>query len=83
MSSKQNWQAWVDVKWKPGTPTTAWENWNGNPKVKGAWSTLGDWDCRLWLNVQTPDELEDFVWKHIRKNQWVDTTQTHWAKQWF
>jgi hypothetical protein len=37
----------------------------------------------LWLNVATPDELEEFVWKEIRKNQWVESTETHWAKQWF
>ncbi len=46
-------------------------------------STLGNWDCMMWLNVATPDELEDFVWREIRKNQWVEATETHWAKQWF
>ena len=80
--SKNTWQAWVHVKWKPGTPSTAWEGWKGNPKVRGAWSTLGEWDCLLWLNVGTPDELEEFVWKEIRRSEWVERTQTSWAKQW-
>lgn len=28
----QNWQAWVNVKWKAGSPSTAWEGWKGNPR---------------------------------------------------
>jgi hypothetical protein len=78
-----NWQAWVQIKWKSGTPSTAWEAWQGNDTVKAAWSTLGEWDSTLWLNVSTPDELEEFVWKHIRKNEWVADTKTSWAKQWW
>jgi hypothetical protein len=81
--TKNQWQALVNIKWKSGTPSTAWESWKGNSKIKAAWSTLGDWDCMLWVDVQTPDELEEFVWNNIRKNQWVDGTQTHWAKHWF
>ncbi len=79
----KDWQPWVRLKWKAGAPADAWHAWKGNPAVKGAWSTQGDWDCTLWLNVTTPEELEDFVWKKVRGNQWVDTTETHWAKQWF
>lgn len=77
------WEAWVHVRWKAGTPSTAWEGWKGNKKIKGAWSTQGDWDCMLWLSVQTPDELEEFVWKEIRNNPWVETTRSQWCKHWF
>lgn len=83
MSNKAQWQSWVWIKWKAGAPTTAWEGWKGNPKIKGAWSTLGEWDSMLWVDATTPDELEEFVWKTIRTNQWVDTTSTTWAKHWF
>lgn len=81
--SKSNWQAWVWVKWKPGTPTNAWESWKGNQQIKSAWSTLGDWDSVLWVDASTPDQLEEFVWKTIRKNEWVADTMTSWAKQWW
>ena len=81
--SKDLWQALVNIKWKSGTPSTAWETWKGHAKIKAAWSTLGTWDCMLWVDVHTPDELEEFVWSNIRKNQWVEATQTHWAKHWF
>lgn len=81
--TKQEWQAWVWVKWKPGTPSTAWESWKSNSWIKGAWSTLGQWDCVLWLNAKTPEELEEFVWKTIRKNEWVQDTNTTWSKQWW
>jgi len=77
------WQAWVNVKWKPGTPDSAWQKWKDNQSVRGVWSTTGNWDCTIWLDVSTPDELEQFVWKEVRGNQWVDNTETYWAKQWF
>lgn len=83
MSNGSNWQAWVNIKWKPGTPADAWSKWQENKWVKGIWSTTGDWDCSIWLDVKTPDELEQFVWKEVRSNQWVDQTQTSWAKQWW
>ena len=81
-SEKHVWQAWVNVKWKPGTPADAWETWASNSNVKGAWSTQGEWDASLWVDVKTPDELEKFVWSKIRNNKWVEATETHWAKRW-
>ena len=81
--SKSNWSAWVWVKWKPGTPATAWEGWKSNPSIKSAWSTQGEWDSCLWVDASTPDALEDFVWKTVRKNEWVQDTKTSWSKQWW
>lgn len=80
MTQQKNWQAWVWVKWKPGTPSAAWENWQGNSHIQSAWSTQGDWDCCLWVNAQNLDELEQFVWRTVRSNKWVEATQTSWAK---
>ena len=81
--SDKNWQTWVWVKWKPGTPTNAWEKWKSNPLVTTAWSTLGEWDCVLCLSVRDPDELEQFVWKNLRANEWVESTSTMFAKKWW
>lgn len=78
-----HWQAWVWIKWKPGTDSSAWEEWRTNSTIQAAWSTLGEWDCVLALNVSTPEDLETFVWKTIRKNQWVADTSTTWAKKWW
>ena len=83
MASANNWQAWVNIKWKPGTPDTAWQSWKKNKWVKGVWSTTGTWDCTVWLDVKTPDELEKFVWKEVRNNKWVENTDTVWAKNWW
>lgn len=77
------WQAWVHVKWKPGAPETAWQNWKNNGWVKGVWSTTGNWDCQIWLDCKNWDELEKFVWKEVRTNEWVERTETNWAKQWW
>ena len=77
------WNAWVWVKWKGGTPTTAWEGWQGNPAILQAWSTQGDWDCCLCLKLSNHEEVESFVWKYVRSNQWVDQTRTMWSKRWW
>ena len=55
------WQAWVWVRWKPGTPSNAWEKWQKEPLVKGAWSTIGDWDCMLWLGTNDPDKVLELL----------------------
>jgi hypothetical protein len=77
------WNAWVWIKWKPQTPSNAWEAWQQNPAIKGAWSTMGEWDSCLWVDAETPAALEEFVWKTIRKNEWVASTNTTWAKKWW
>lgn len=83
MATPNNWQAWVNIKWKPGTPETAWQSWKKSKWVKGVWSTTGQWDCTVWLDVKTPDELERFVWREVRGNKWVENTDTVWAKNWW
>ena len=70
MGSSGNWGSWVWVKWKAGAPSTAWEAWTSNPSIKGVWSTQGDWDCAMWVNMDSPDQTEDFVWKTVRENKW-------------
>ena len=77
------WEPCIWVKWKAGAPSTAWEQWQGRSEIKGAWNTQGEWDCLLWLNVETPDQLEDFVWQELRANDWVETTKTGWWKKWW
>ena len=81
--AQKDWQTWVWVKWKPGTPATNWENWKNNSKVKGAWSTQGEWDSVFWLESTNPDEIEDFVWNDLRSNEWVEHTFTSLAKKWW
>lgn len=80
---KQPWQDWVSVKWKAGTPESAWKQWSKDRNIKNAWSTTGNWDCSLWVDFKNPDDLEQFVWKKIRTNKWVLDTETHWVKQWW
>ena len=81
--ANKDWQAWVWVRWKAGTPATAWETWKNNAQIAGAWSTLGEWDCVLAVKATDPDQLEEFVWKNLRANQWVDATRTTFVKQWW
>ena len=83
MASNANWQSWVWVRWKANALSNAWETWKSHSQVKSAWSTLGEWDCVLCVDASTPDEVESFVWKNLRTNQWVDATHTTFAKKWW
>jgi DNA-binding Lrp family transcriptional regulator len=80
---EQGWGVWVWVKWKPGTPSDAWKQWSHTKEIKEAWSTTGDWDCSLWVDVDNPAKVEKIVWEKIRANKWVDKTETHWSKKWW
>lgn len=77
------WNAHVWVKWNEQYPKGNGADWNWLkewPEVKQAWSTMGDWDGCLWLNVSTPDELENFVWKKLRSKNWIAETKSVWAR---
>ncbi len=80
---EQGWGVWVWVKWKSGTPSDAWKQWSHTKEIKEAWSTTGDWDCSLWVDVDNPAKVEKIVWGKIRANKWVDKTETHWSKKWW
>lgn len=80
-SPEEQWGAWVWIKWKPGAPDEVWNEWKNHPEVQGAWSTSGSWDCALWVALDNPDAIEQFVWKTIRGNEWVEKTETHWSKK--
>ena len=77
-----NWTAQVQVKWNKDHPK--WESWDWKsewPEVKWAASTMGEWDMTLWVNVQTPEELEKFVHNKLRDKGWVWDTQSNWVKE--
>jgi len=80
MSGK--WTAQVQVKWNKDAPVA--ENWDWLKKwkeVKWAASTMGDWDMVLWVDVQTPAELEKFVHEKLRAKKWVADTRSTWTKE--
>ncbi len=78
----ENWRAQVNVKWNKNCPN--WENWEWLAEwneVKWAGSTMGEWDMTLWLDVNTPEELERFVHTKLRTKDWVAHTHSTWTKQ--
>ena len=79
--TNSQWGAWIWVRWKAGAPEDAWSQWKHVKEVKWAWSTSGEWDCALWVDLDHQDAVEKFVWKEIRGNKWVEKTDTHWAKK--
>lgn len=80
MSAK--WTAQVQVKWTKEAPV--WDTWdwlNEWSEVKWAASTMGEWDMVLWVDVSTPEELENFVHKKLWGKNWVSDTQSTWTKE--
>lgn len=82
-TQSSSWQPCVWIRWKGNAPSNAWETWKNEERVRSAWNTQGDWDCCFWLDVSSPDELEEYVWKNLRKSEWVESTKTTWWKQWW
>ena len=78
----QNWSAQINVKWNKNTPPPKdWKWLKDWPEVKWAASTMGEWDMTVWVDVDGPGELEDFVWKKLRAKDWVWDTQSTWCKK--
>ena len=81
-----SWQAQVYVKWNKQWPkewskAQKWDWFKEWPEVKTAWSTMGEWDLVLWVEGKTPEEIENFVCNKVWNKEWVDKTETHWARQ--
>ena len=76
------WIAQVHVKWSKDAPVmNNWDWLKDWKEVSWAGSTMGDWDMTLWVNVNTPAELEEFVHNKLRSKQWVVDTQSTWMKE--
>jgi len=84
--SNKNCQAHVYLKWNRNWP----KNWSQNkswdwmkewPEVKSAWSCMGEWDMVLWVETDSTESLEDFISSKVWEKDWVDKTETHWARQ--
>lgn len=76
------WTAQVQVKWnKDAQSDQNWDWLRDWSEVKWAWSTMGDWDMTLWLDVETPAQLEAFVHDKLRTKGWVEDTKSTWTKE--
>ncbi len=76
----KNWSAQVNVKWSKEVPADwSWlKDWK---EVRWAWSTTGEWDMTLWVDVENPQDLEKFVHGKLRAKDWVGNTESHWVKE--
>ena len=76
------WTAQVNVKWNKNAPATeSWDWLKEWPEVKWAASTMGEWDMTLWVDVNTPEELEKFVHNKLKGKDWVADTWSTWQKK--
>jgi DNA-binding Lrp family transcriptional regulator len=82
----QPWQAQVFVKWNKKWPTKwaqskTWDWLKEWPEVKTAWSTMGEWDFVMWVEASSPEGLEKFVCEKLWSTDWIEKTETHWARE--
>ena len=76
------WSAQVQVKWTKDAPVTKDWNWLKDWKeVKWAASTMGEWDMVLWVDANSPEELEKFVHEKLRSKNWITDTKSTWTKE--
>lgn len=76
------WSAQVFVKWTKDAPV--WDNWQWLSEwkeVKWAFSTMGEWDMVLWIDVDNPKDLEKFVHEKLWSKNWVSDTKSTWTKE--
>ncbi len=83
--STGNWQAQVYVKWNRKFPkkwakAKSWAWLKSWPEVKTAWSTMGEWDAVLIVEATSPEKIEQFVCDRVWSKNWVEKTETHWAR---
>lgn len=77
-----NWNAFVWVKCSDEFKMDSNWKWVEDLKgVKKCWSAMGDWDLWFQVDVNSPDELESWVWTELRKNRWVTDTRSTWTKE--
>ena len=76
-----DWKAHVWVKWDKGYKNGDWSWVEKLPNVDRAWTTMGDWDCCLEVDIDKPGDLENFVWKNLKQNDWVSDTHSTWSKE--
>lgn len=74
------WSAVINVKWNKNVSSKNWEWLKEWTEVKSAWSTMGEWDMSLWVNLDTPQAVENFVHDKLWATDWVAGTETHWVK---
>ena len=77
-----SWSAHVWVKWKASANVPQdWKWLKEWSEVESVWSTMGDWDMAILVNVKSPEDLEKFVQTKLRGKDWVWDTKTTWVKQ--
>jgi len=77
-----SWNAHVWVKCNNELkPNDSWDSMKDWQDVRRAWWTMGDWDLVLEVDCDSPDKLEEFVWKELRKKPWVNETHSTWTKE--
>jgi hypothetical protein len=77
------WRAQVKVKWAgdPMSDEVSW-SWIQNFKeIKWAASEHGEWNLTLWVDVNDPQELDDFINQRLKKNPKIVETHSTWVKQ--
>jgi DNA-binding Lrp family transcriptional regulator len=78
----KNWTAQVNIKWDQDAPLMTNWDWLRNWKeVKWVAELIGDWDLQLGVDVNGPDELEEFIEEKLMTQEWIIATHSIWTKE--
>ena len=76
------WTSQIYIKWDKSIASTGDWTWLKEwPEIKAAWSTTGNWDMTLWVNLATPAEVETFIHTKLREKKWITNTHVVWTKE--
>ena len=81
--STKGWKAMISVKWNRSMPKDSILKLKANRNIKEAWWMGNRKDFICFYEAKNPSDVERFVFNTLRKNKYIENTQTHWIKRFY
>lgn len=79
--SDKGWKAMISIKWNRAMPADSIRKLKTNRNVKDAWWMGNHRNFMCFYEAKNPNDVERFVWNTLRKNKFIERTETHWVKR--
>ena len=73
----ESWYGRVLLKCNRMPDSNWWKQWS---EVKAVWYSMEEWDLELWLNFNSPNDMEKFVKTNLQTQDWVTNTWSSWNR---
>jgi hypothetical protein len=81
--SDKGWKAMISVKWNRSMPDDSIAKLRKNRGIKDAWWMGNRKNFMCFYEAKNPGDVERFVLNTLRKNKFVEGTETHWVKRYY